>query len=271
MPRSFKLPPIPHLRTPRVLARAGLAVLLLANAAAVALVLKPWASSAGELDQQEAALRRQLVQKQATIRRLEGLVSKVEAARGDGDRFMDQYLMSERTVSSTLVADLFEMSRKAGIRQREASYSFEPVEGSDAIQKATITATYEGTYADLIHFLNLLDRSPRFLILESLGAAPQQSGLALGVTLKLDAFVREGGAPPTSAELQAGEAAAEQTAPAPPPAAPAQAARPAPPQRPAPAAEQQPAPAFVPPAVTPQDAPPTPRRRGAFPRVRTEE
>jgi hypothetical protein len=46
-----------------------------------------------------------------------------------------------------------------------------------------------------VRFLNLLDRSPRFLIIESLGAAPQQSGQQAGarlnVSLKLDAFVRE--------------------------------------------------------------------------------
>jgi Tfp pilus assembly protein PilO len=275
MPRSFKLPSMPHGKNPRVAARAGLAVLLLANAAAFALVLKPWASSASELEQQEAALRRQMAQKQASIRRLQGLVSKVEAARGDGDRFMDQYLMSERTVSSTLLADLVEMSRKAGIHQREASFSFEPIEGSQELQKATVTATYEGAYADLIRFLNLLDRSPRFLIVESLGAAPQQSGTALGVTLKLDAFVREGGAPPTAEQLQAGEAAAEQAAPAQPAASPAppQAARPVIPQRPAPAAapEQQLAPAFMPPRAAPQPSPRSLRRRGMVPGGRSEE
>jgi type IV pilus assembly protein PilO len=58
-----------------------------------------------------------------------------------------------------------------------------------------VTAGLEGDYENLVRFLNLLDRSPRFLIIESLGAAPQQSGQQAGarlnVSLKLDAFVRE--------------------------------------------------------------------------------
>jgi hypothetical protein len=39
--------------------------------------------------------------------------------------------------------------------------------------------------------LNLLDKSSKFVIIESLGAAPQQTGNLLSITIKLDAFVKE--------------------------------------------------------------------------------
>ena len=39
----------------------------------------------------------------------------------------------------------------------------------------SITANYEGTYANLMRFVHELDRSPRLLIIEALNAAPQQS------------------------------------------------------------------------------------------------
>jgi hypothetical protein len=66
------------------------------------------------------------------------------------------------------------------------------VEGSDTLSQITISAAYEGTYANLTKFVNLLDKSPRFLIIESLTAAPQQTnvGDTLSVTIKLDTFVR---------------------------------------------------------------------------------
>ena len=53
-----------------------------------------------------------------------------------------------------------------------------------------ISANFEGMYPDLIHFINLLDKSDRLLIIESLNATPQQSGGRLNVMLKLDTFVR---------------------------------------------------------------------------------
>jgi type IV pilus assembly protein PilO len=183
-------------KDPRVMVRLVLAVLLAADLVAAAVVFKPWASSLEDLQRQASALRQQLREKQATLDRLRVVVGKVESARTDGDGFMQKYLMGTRSMASTLLGDLEKMARKAGIHQKDTTFSFEPVEGSDTLTKVVVTAVYEGTYADLIQFLNLLDRSDRFLIVESLGAAPQQGGMVLGVTMKLSAFVQEGGTPP---------------------------------------------------------------------------
>jgi Tfp pilus assembly protein PilO len=183
-------------RNPRMVVRVVLGLLLAANLGAALFVLKPWAGSASDLERQAASLRRDLRQRQAAIERLRGIVGKVETARGDGDRFMDTYLLGRRTLASALVLELDQTARQAGIKQKDISYGFEPIEGSDSLSKAIITASYEGTYADLIHFLNLLDRSSRLLIIESLAAAPQQNGMTLSVTMKLNGFVREGSAAP---------------------------------------------------------------------------
>ncbi len=193
-------------RDPRFVARVVLGILVAANLVAAVIVLKPWAGSAEELERQASALRGQVQRKQVALERVRGIVGKVTVARSDGDHFMDGYLLHERSLSSKLLADLYVMARKAGIRQKEVAFGFEPIEGSDTLTKATITANYEGTYADLMHFLFLVDRSPRLLIIESLGAAPQPQGLALNITMKLNGFVREGGNPasePANEELDA--------------------------------------------------------------------
>jgi hypothetical protein len=180
-------------RQPRMLARIVLGALLLANLVMAAVVFKPWAASAADLDRQVTSLRKQLRDRQAAIERLRALVSKIESARAEGDRFQGDYFVSRRTASSTIVDELQTLAQKAGIKQKEAAYVFEPVEGSETISMMSVTANYEGTFADLMQFINLLDRSPKFLILESLQAAPQQSGLTLSVSMKLNSFVRDEG------------------------------------------------------------------------------
>ena len=45
--------------------------------------------------------------------------------------------------------------------------------------------------AQLVKFVNALDRSPRFLIIESMQATPQPKGDILSVTLKLNAFIKD--------------------------------------------------------------------------------
>jgi type IV pilus assembly protein PilO len=42
-----------------------------------------------------------------------------------------------------------------------------------------------------VKFVNLLDRSPRFLIIESMQVAPQPKGDVLNTNLKLHVFVKE--------------------------------------------------------------------------------
>lgn len=190
-------------RNPRLIARLVLAVLVVANLVAAALVLKPWEGSAGSLEERAASMRQEVKQKQAAVERLRGIVSKVQNARGDGDTFMGSYLLGRRTVSSSLLNELDQMARKAGMKQKEVAFAFEPVEGSDALTRAEITANYEGAYKDLTQFLNLLDHSQRLLIVDSLAATPQPAGQILEVTIKLNAFVREGAAPEAGAEQAA--------------------------------------------------------------------
>ena len=43
----------------------------------------------------------------------------------------------------------------------------------------------------LSKFVNLIDKSDRFLIIENMSAAPQQTGQNLNVQIKIDTFMRE--------------------------------------------------------------------------------
>lgn len=177
-------------RQPRLLARAALGVLLAADLIVAAVLFKPWAGTAEDLERQVVSLRQQVRERQAALEKLRHVVRNLQSARLAGDEFLGKYFLDRRTASSAIVSELLTTAERAGVKQREANYLFEPVEGSDSISMMTVTANYEGTFADLMHFLNLLDRSPRFLILDSLQAAPQQSGMLLNINMKLNCFVR---------------------------------------------------------------------------------
>ena len=200
MPKAFSVSPQLlagggrlNLKDPRVVVRAGLAVLVLANIVAALLAFKPWGGSAEDLSREQASLQQQLNAAQAHLAKTKALVGKAERARQEGDEFLTQYTTDRRTTFSTIFAELDRVAREAGIQQRPASYELDPVEGSDTLYQMSISAAYEGNYASLTKFVNLLDKSPRFLIIESLMAAPQQTsgGDALSVSVKLDTFVRE--------------------------------------------------------------------------------
>jgi type IV pilus assembly protein PilO len=183
------------IKEPRVAMRAIVGTLLAANLVAAVMAFKPFGGSADDLRREQEALRVQLTRVQARAATSKRLVEKVETARKQSDQFLAKYVTDRRTVSSTIQEELNRTAKEAGIKALPATLDLEAIEGSDTLEMMTISAGYEGTYTNLTKFVNLLDKSPRFLIIENMQTAPQQGGQSLTVTLKLDTFVRETAGP----------------------------------------------------------------------------
>ena len=169
-------------------------MLLAANLVAAAAVFRPWGGSPEELQRQLAQLRGDALRREEAVGRLRTLVQTVEKTRTESDQFLEKYFLDSQVAYSTVLDELRMLAEKAGIKARDHSYSAEPIEGSDTLAIVTITGNYEGTYADLVQFVNAIDRSPRFLTIERLQAAPQQSQGALSISLRINVFVRGGAA-----------------------------------------------------------------------------
>ena len=204
-------------KDPRVLMRAVLGLLLLANLVTAVIAFKPFGGGADDLRRDRNVLQQQLAQLQAQVSRTRKLVEKVSTARSQGDQFLSKYFTDRRVVTSTIQGELVQIAKDAGITYQPTTWTLEPIEGSDTLAMMTINAGCQGTYAALSKFVNLVDKSSRFLIIESMVAAPQQSGQNLNVTVKVDTFVKEQGlgslpesegaapdAPPASAAPGAG-------------------------------------------------------------------
>jgi Tfp pilus assembly protein PilO len=180
-------------KDPRVTVRAVLGLLVLANLVAAGMVFKPLGGSPEDLQRRLVQLGAEVQQRQASLDRLHNLVQTVEKTRSQADQFFSEYFLDSRTAASAIVSELTTLAKEAGIKDKEHSFAAEPVEGSDTLEMMNIEGHYEGTYANLIHFVNLVDRSPRFLTIESLQATPQQSQGLLNISLKLNVFVRGAG------------------------------------------------------------------------------
>jgi len=218
MPRSFDLSSLKW-KDPRVAMRVVLGILLLSNLVAAVDAFKPFGGGADDLRRERNALQQQLAQLQKQVDKNRKLVEKVETARSQGDQFLAKHFTERRVVTSTIQGELVQIAKDAGITYQPTTWTQETIEGSDTLGMMTINAGCQGTYAALSKFVNLVDKSPRFLIIESMVAAPQQTGQILNVTVKVDTFVKEQG---LGAEP---EVAAPDGAP--PNAAPATAAPPA--------------------------------------------
>jgi Tfp pilus assembly protein PilO len=173
--------------------RVALGVLLLATIGAAWIVMYPPGGSADELQKQLAALESQAAARRALLASTRQHVAAVEQGRTEGDKFLNEYFLTRRTAYSTLLSELIDAADRAKIKPKEHAYATEPIEGSDSLSMMSISANYEGTYANLMRFVHEIDRSPRLLIIEALNAAPEQSGGTLNISMKIDTFVRDDG------------------------------------------------------------------------------
>ena len=221
MPRSFK-PPLnlkwkPVTRDPQHAVRAALGVLLLANLVAAWFVFQTPGGTVAQLEAEVAAKRKQLIGRQASLERMKKLVDKATTALDSGDQFLAAYFLPRKNAYSLLEVDLANASRLTGIRAKERSYSYEPIEGSDTLGMLNIVANFEGTYADLIELVNHIDRSKRLLIIDQLQAQPQQGSNMLNVAVRMNAFFRMDGPEASEEESKLVQASVQSSVPAPPP------------------------------------------------------
>jgi len=180
-------------KDPKLVGRIIVGGLLLANLIVFSIAMGWWGGSPEELEQQLTSLRQQILARRSGLQRAKLLSGKVDVGRSEGDKFLSKYFLARRTAYSTVVNDLMTMAQHAQIVPREIAYTTDPIDGSETLSMMSITANYDGTFADIMRFIAEIDRSPRMLIIETFNAAPIQGGNRLSIAMKIDTFVREDG------------------------------------------------------------------------------
>jgi Tfp pilus assembly protein PilO len=221
MPLGFKIPKIPARKLGAAIGvspapgrdallvwKRVLAGLAIANVVVFFALVRPIGGSASDLAEELEQTRRQVRQGQIEITRLKKLVEKVGNARKQQNAFVKTYFMDRRTASSTILMEIQSAAGKAGLTPREHAFVIDPIEGSDTLSMMTITANYEGSYGNLVDFVNQIDKSARFLIIDNIQAAPQQQAGKLSARFKLNTFVRDDGSGQLIAQATAAQAAA---------------------------------------------------------------
>ena len=196
MPRSFNLkamlPKGDSWKDSRFLVRIVLGLLLLANLVGAGIAFNLFGPSPEALDMQLMAARARLQGDQARLTRSRLLSSNIGKGKTEGDTFLTSYFTTRRRTYSTIISEITEIAKGAGMKAQEWTIApLDPIEGSDDLSMMTVAVNFEGAYPQLVKFANALDRSPRFLIIESMQTTPQPKGDILSVTLKLNAFIKD--------------------------------------------------------------------------------
>lgn len=194
MPRNFKLSGMPAVswKEPKVLVRIGLGLLLVANLAVAAIAFNIFGSSPQALEAQLVNANASLNAAQAKLARSRVLSANIGRGKSEGDTFLASYFTNRRTTFSTILNEIYETAKSAGLKAQEGTIApLDPIEGTDDLSMMTVAVNVEGTFPQFVKFINLIDRSPRFLIIESMQMTPQPKGDLINSNLKLHVFVKD--------------------------------------------------------------------------------
>ncbi|HTU34716.1 MAG TPA: GspMb/PilO family protein [Candidatus Acidoferrum sp.] len=106
----------------------------------------------------------------------------------DCSRFYQNNFLSPGTGYSSIDADLSSIAGKAGLRISDTTYK-EGTAETHGVKELSITASVEGSYASVIQFINGLEQSRNFYLLNDLQLTSAKGG-AIKLNLKLRTFFR---------------------------------------------------------------------------------
>jgi len=142
-----------------------------------------------------AALRRQRADLETKDKLLKADVSRVEAIRKNmpevgkqAQEFYEKELPLETNGYSGIIADLGEVATKAGLRTAATGFHEKELKGR-GVTEISIGESVEGDYGSVLKFIQGLERSKNFYLLDDLTLDRAESG-RLHLTLELRTYFR---------------------------------------------------------------------------------
>jgi len=123
-------------------------------------------------------------QLKADVERCEEIRSSMATAGIDADSFYRQTFLDRATGYSSIETDLNSIASSAGLRASGVTFKEKEIEDR-GVTEVSMTTSVEGDYASIIKFINGLERSKNFYLLNSLHLASEtQGGIKLDLQMR---------------------------------------------------------------------------------------
>ena len=182
---------------------AGVALLLILNLVLGVRLFLAWstlrAAGRDQLSQQQTALRAL----QLEMSPLKGLPQKVDLSRSQANDF---YAARFPAAYSTISATINDLEKKSSVHLTNLSYT--PSRAPAGLVELRMDASLSGEYAPLMHFINGLERSKTFFLINGVTFTGSQGGL-VNLRLRLNTYLHASDSNQLVPLVQGEEAAAQ--------------------------------------------------------------
>jgi len=177
---------MPDLRETRRKLKITIGVLVGVSAMAGGLLISPLVGSAAQRQQDLNQLRAQLTAKNRQVEPLHGLDKKIPIATQQIDDFYrDRFVTHDSEVATALE----ELAKSTNVKIQSSKYKWDDPEPV-GLRRVEVEASIQGDYQPLAKFLNGLERSKVFFIINGIALAQQNGPIQL--QMKLETFQKVG-------------------------------------------------------------------------------
>jgi Tfp pilus assembly protein PilO len=166
----------------KIVIMAALGVLLAADVALGFFLWRNSSESPEQLHREIQRLELQAKKREAEVARGQKIRGSMPRVGRDCDRFYDSTFLSKDTGYSAIEGDLNSIANKAGLRLSGTAYKESEVKNRGVTQ-VVISTGVEGNYASIIQFINGLEQSGNFYLLNDLRLSSANAG---GIKLQLE-------------------------------------------------------------------------------------
>lgn len=146
------------------------------------------AASRQQLQLTALRLRAEVGALRSNMNRVEAVRRRMPQIAADCDRFYGNELLGPSQGYAALVADLGDVAQKAGLITSGVRFAQKNA-SEHGVTEVDITAVIEGSYGSLIRFINGLEQSRNFYVLDSLQLASSTGG-QVKLNLRLHTYFR---------------------------------------------------------------------------------
>jgi len=171
--------------------RLVLLLLLTLNAVLVALVSRPRGHTLLDRQEELRSVRARQEEGQNAVVEMRDLRGKVEVALQNGEEFSRKNFLTRHSAFSAILTDLEHLASESRLKPAGTSYQLEDEKERPGWTNVEVTLGVEGEYPDLVRFINHLEQSNLFWIIDSLNVAGASTGTpsrGLRLTLKMQTY-----------------------------------------------------------------------------------
>jgi Tfp pilus assembly protein PilO len=177
----------------------GFAVLLVAVIALAARFALDWAATSTRTTDALAGKQIQLKALELQTVPLRGMDKRIDLTREQILQFYDKRIPANY---SSIAREIGELEVNSGVRLTRLQYAQKPP--ANNLAEITLEAGVTGQYAQIMHFINSLERSKTMFVIRGMGLTGQQGGL-VNLRLQLSTWLRPADAAASGLHVDTGE------------------------------------------------------------------